>query len=163
MVYFGWPRYYTDPVFLPVGTSIRFTLMTRIVYGFSMFLCGIGAALQDRRRDVRFLAAVAAPWLLFFMILTQMHGRYSIWAAGILAILAGVNFGMATLGVIVSLISWMGIVENQLLISPNWSPRTLQTLQQVDPAPGWALLLIAGILLYVSLTRSGNAPHKCGR
>ncbi|MGD0137706.1 MAG: hypothetical protein ABSD28_02430 [Tepidisphaeraceae bacterium] len=150
-VYCDWPHKVSDPVTLPLLGEVTFTTFTRIVYGICLALCGIGAAIHDRRRETRFLASMVAPWLLFFMILTQMHGRYSIWAAGLSALLAGVGSGMALLGVLVSIVSLLGMVENQLLFSRDWSPDTLELLRSCDPGLGWVLVLSALIYLYVAV------------
>jgi hypothetical protein len=151
-VYLDWPQSTGDPVTIPlIGAQVTFTTATRIVYGICLGLCGIGAAIHDRRRESRFLASMVAPWLLFFVILTQMHGRYSIWAAGLSALLAGVGAGMSLLGVLVSAVSLCGIVENQLLFSREWSPETLSVLRGCDPGLGWVLLISALIYLYFAL------------
>jgi hypothetical protein len=153
-VYFEWPPQTTQMVPIPfTHLAVTFTTLTRIIYGLTLLLCGVGAALQDRRRDSRFLAAMVAPWLLFFMILTQMHGRYSVWAAAICPLLAGVNVGMAVLAMVVGCVSCMGIVQNELLFSRGWSPQTLQLLDRLDPAPGFVLLLITGTVVYMALSR----------
>jgi hypothetical protein len=159
-VYFNWPPDPTQPVPIPfLHAAVTFTQLTRIVYAITLILCGIGVAMNDRRRDARFLIGIAAPWLLFFMILTQMHGRYTIWAGAILPLLAGAGAGLTLLAVIVSIIGCMGIMHNQLLFSPRWSPDTLQLLSSLDPGPGIVLQLIAGILLYMAVvprSRSGE-------
>jgi hypothetical protein len=152
VVYLHWPTSTTDLVTLPlIGVQVTFTTATRIFYAMFLALCGIGAAVHDRRREARFLASMVAPWLLFLMILTQMHGRYLVWAAGVSALLAGVGPGMAMLGILVSLVSWWGMVENQLLFARHWSSATLSFLQGCDPDLGWLLLLCAWIYLYMAL------------
>jgi hypothetical protein len=152
MVYLQWPDRPTDLVTVPfIAAQITFTTLTRIVYAFTLLLCGIGAAIQDRRRDPRFLIAMSAPWLLFFLILTQMHGRYTIWAAGLTALMAGAGVGVTLLGILVTLVSLLGIIHNQLLFSRDWSPDTLSTLQGLDPSLGWILVLVAGIYLYLAV------------
>jgi hypothetical protein len=156
-MYWRWSPQTTEDVKLPfVNESVTFTHLMRIIYFITLLLCGVGAAMHQRRRDARFLVAIVAPWLLFFMILTQMHGRYDIWAAAICPLLAGAGMGLAFLGVIVSIVACMGIIHNQLLFSRDWSPDTLQWLNHVDPAPGLLLLLIAGILLYLAVVPRGR-------
>jgi hypothetical protein len=156
-VYRQWPRETTDPVDIPfTHITVTFTWLTRIIYAIALALCGFGAAMQDRRRDTRFLTAMVAPWLLFFLILTQMHGRYPIWAAAMGSLLAGVSLGMSLLGVIVSLVAWMGIVENQLLFTPFWSITTIAQFRRLDPAVGFLFVLIAAIYLYTAVTPRGR-------
>jgi hypothetical protein len=144
-----------DPFQIPfTQTIITYKTATLILYGVTVLLCAAGAAFHARRRrpDTRFLAAMATPWLCAFMLLAQMHGRYTIWAAGLSALLAGVSVGMALLGVLLSLIATMGIIENQYTFVPNYNPDTLHNLRNLDPHVGWALLLIMGIFLYISAT-----------
>jgi hypothetical protein len=151
-VYFQWPTQTNEDVQVPyTNLHMQFTMLTRTVYAIMLALCGVGAALQDRRRDVRFLAAIVAPWLLFFMILTQMHGRYDVWAAAICPLLAGVEFGMAFLAIIVGCVCCMGIMHNQMLFSSDWWPQALELFGRLDPGPGFLLLLITLIVLYVAL------------
>jgi hypothetical protein len=99
---------------------------------------------------------MVAPWLLCFLILTQMHGRYTIWATAMAALLAGSGIGMALLGVILSLIAWLGIAQNQLLFVPRWSVDTLALMRRLDPAVGFVLLMIGAILVYMSVTPRGR-------
>ncbi len=156
-VYYDWPTSPTDPVTIPwTGITLGYTQFSRILSTILVALCGIGAAIHDRQRDRRFLASMTAPWLLFFMVLTQMHGRYSIWAAGISALLAGIDLGMAMLGVVVSIIAMLGMIENQLLFSRDWWPGLLDFTQQVDPGLGWVLLVASGIYLYCAVA---PRPH----
>jgi hypothetical protein len=153
MVYWHWPEQTTDPVTVPwINKVITFTDMTRYIYAVTVVLCGIGAAIHHRRRDPRFLVAMVAPWLLFFVILTQMHGRYTVWAGGLSALLAAESVGLSLLGVIVSIAGVLGMAENQLVFRPNWSPETTRILRELDPALGWVLVLIAAIWLYVVVT-----------
>jgi hypothetical protein len=134
-----------------IGKTISVHTMMRGLYFSTLILCGIGAAIQHYRRDTRLLVALATPWLTMFLLLPQMHGRYSIWAAGACALLAGESVGLALLGLIVSVVAALGIMENQMLFRPDWWPDLLNLLQRVDPHPGWVLVLSAVIFLYVAL------------
>jgi hypothetical protein len=157
-VYYHWPMHPTDPVTIPwTGITLGCTQFSRIVSAILVTLCGIGAAIHDRRRERRFLVSMAAPWLLFFMVLTQMHGRYCIWAAGLSALLAGIDLGMAMLGVVVSIIGMLGMIENQLLFSRDWWPGLLDFTQQVDPGLGWVLLVASGVYLYCAIAPQPRA------
>jgi hypothetical protein len=135
-------------------TAATYRDATLTIYAVALLLCSAGAAWHARRRrpDTRFLAAIATPWLCAFMILSQMHGRYTVWAAGLSALLAGVSVGLSLLGVLLSLIATLGIMENQYLFVRDYDPDTLRTLQALDPHLGWILLLIMGIFLYTSAT-----------
>jgi hypothetical protein len=151
VVYYQWPERWDDVVTLPLIGDVTFTGATRIAYGIVIVLCGIGAAMQDRRKDSRILAAVMLPWLMFFLILTQMHGRYSVWAAGISAMLMGVNTGLGLLGVVISMISFLGMMHNQMLFERDWWPAALEMVRGMDPGLGWALLVCAGVIFYFAM------------
>jgi hypothetical protein len=152
--YFGWSRTQPEePVYLPYfDTTVPIRVFLRGVYLVCIVLCGIGAAIQSARKDTRFLAAVTAPWLLFFLVLTQMHGRYSIWAAGISALLAGVSTGMALLGVVVTIVATLGIMQNQYRSAPDFDPWLLSVLRHADPGIGWIFILAALCYLFVALS-----------
>ncbi|HEX8341213.1 MAG TPA: hypothetical protein VF624_09915, partial [Tepidisphaeraceae bacterium] len=150
--YFEWGSNPNALVAVPViGTQVSAHTMMRASYAVALLLCAIGAAVQSARRDTRFLVAVAAPWLVCFMLMTQMHGRYSVWAAGLSALLAGVSVGMALLGVLVAVVAWLGIVQNQYIFVPRYDPQTLALLERLDPHLGLVLALAAGIYLYTAL------------
>jgi hypothetical protein len=80
-----------------------------------------------------------------------------VWAAGISALLTGVNTGLGLIGVIISLVSLLGMMENQMLFQRDWWPAALQNIQNVDPGLGWALLVCAGVIFYFSMV------PKCAR
>ncbi len=144
-----------DAVTLPLaGKVVTYRTAALIVYGVCLLIAGAGAAIHSRKRspNTRFLVAMVAPWICFFMILPQMHGRYLMWAAGLSALLAGVSVGMALLGLLVTAVSWMNIVENQYMFQPGYDPDGLRTLQSLDPHVGWMVLLIMLIYLYVAVT-----------
>ncbi|HEY7088417.1 MAG TPA: hypothetical protein VH518_10035 [Tepidisphaeraceae bacterium] len=155
----GWPRDPSQPVRVPlIGSEIPFRTSEWIIYGVCLLICGIGAAVHARKRDVRFVAAMVAPWLCFYLLLPQMHGRYGVWAAGAAALLAAIGVGPALLGLLVSIIACMGIIQNQYLFVPEYAPQVLQALQTIDPHPVFALLLIAGILLCLCVPIPRVAP-----
>jgi hypothetical protein len=152
-----WYESPSDLVTVPAFISkepLTYRTVSLILYGVCLVICGIGAAIQSRRRrpSMRLLVAIVAPWVCFYMLLPQMHGRYLMWAAGLSALLAGVSAGMAIFGVIISCVSWMNIVENQYIFEPQYDPSGLRTLQALDPHVGWMVLLIMGIFLWVSVT-----------
>jgi hypothetical protein len=151
----------SDELTLPIiGKVVTYRTASVIVYGICLLICSIGAAVHGRRRkpDTKFLVAIAAPWVCFFVVLTQMHGRYLMWGAGMCSLLAAESVGLALLGVIVSIISTLGTLQNQLMFTPSYDPDLLRDLQSIDPHVGWATLLIALILLYVSV--SGTIPTR---
>lgn len=121
------------------------------IYGITLVISGLGAAIQAKRNDVRFLICMAAPWVLFYLLMPQMHGRYLLWGAAMAALLAGVDLGMLLIGAIVMGIGFLNIVYNQYYYIPSWDPKNLNNIQVVMPHLGWALIVAAGVYLYVGL------------
>lgn len=134
-----------------IGKTVSTHTTLRTIYFLTLIWCGLAAAIQHYRKDTRLLVALATPWLTMFMLMPQMHGRYSVWAAGACALLAGESLGLALLGVLVSVVAALGIVENQLLFRQDWWPDLILLLRRVDPHLGWVLLTAMGVQLYVAL------------
>jgi hypothetical protein len=114
-------------------------------------LCAIGAAKHSRKPDTRFLLCFAAAMLCAFVVLPQLNDRYIVWAAGLSALLAGVDVGLTLIGVIISIIGWIGMTElsythnNESGTLQDWIP--LFTRMQVHP--GWIMIIAAMIYLYM--------------
>lgn len=129
----------------PVGPLETRRFLTAL-YGASMLLCSLGAAIQSRRRDARILVALAAPWVLCFALLPQMHERYLVFAAGISAVLAGLGVGMTLLHLLIT------VLAAAPMLPANFWPELTRYLRPAYPGTGWLLLLVAGMLLYLSLS-----------
>ena len=69
--------------------TLQWTL--RLIYLAALVLCALGAARHARSRDPRLLIAIAAPWLIMFALLAQMHERYLLWGAVLSAVALGVS------------------------------------------------------------------------
>ena len=124
------------------------------VYVALLVVCAVGAALQYRRRDPRLLIALAAPWLLFFAVVPQMHQRYLIWGAGVSALAVGVDWGLALLHLFITAIAWLMEIHTMLADKPRYAPDFLSDLDGIHPGIGWAVMLCAAIFLYVAVTPS---------
>jgi len=158
--YLAWPNDRTQLIDAPLVGKTELRKLAVGIYVFCLLLCGAGAALHDRRRDTRFLIAVSLPWLLFFLVLPQMQSRYLVFAAVMSSVLFAAGFGLGLLGVIVSIIGGLGVLEDAYRNQGGRPPITqslpsLQTLQAIDPHIGWMLLMVALILLYHAV-----APRK---
>jgi hypothetical protein len=118
--------------------------------GVCLIISGVGAAIQHRKRDKRFLAAMTLPWLTFYMTLTQQQSRYLMWAATVGALLVALGPGMALLGVLISLLGWISIHQTVTYASGG-SLRDYPWIPALDPHAGWILLMITLILMYQAL------------
>jgi hypothetical protein len=131
-----------------------------VLFAGLLIACGVGAALQSRRRHPRFLAAVVAPWALMPNVLCQMMCRYQIWGAVLSALLIGIGSGMALLHILMTCLC-TGMILNQLL--PNdlsRSPQLHQFVTNFAPDDGWLMLGAAAIILFVALTPGSTAPNQ---
>lgn len=138
------------------GLNIILDLTTRhlllAMYGASLILCGWGAAMHAKRSDPRLLIALAAPWILAFAILTQMHERYLVWAAAILGVGCAVSTGMTLLhGIVIAISSGM-IFHDMLYASGNqWWPEMARFLEQNRQGLSYLVLQTALIYLVVAV------------
>jgi hypothetical protein len=142
-------RFYPD-------ISIRAVLVA--IYAVALIVCAFGVARQDLRNDRRVLIALATPWLLMFTFLPQMHERYLYWGAALTALAAGVSLGTTLLHLVISALACVAM--------GNWLFRGQDmaltgVLQGMYPDSAWAVILIALISLYLSITPSGvrSARH----
>jgi hypothetical protein len=160
--HFGWQT--DDPAttlelhFWPFQSNYPLTLKQLLwgVYVLTVVLCAIGAAVQDRRRDTRMLIALAAPWILFFALVPQMHQRYLVWAAGITAIVGSLDFGLLVLHLLVTGLAWGMQAHTVLKADPTFAPQTLRFLVATYPGTGWMILLIGAIFLYLAVMPGGR-------
>lgn len=132
------------------GTLVTYRQLAGGIHIICLVLLAIAGAIQWRRKDSRFLITMVAPFILAYLILPQMHGRYLIWGAAMSSLLFGASFGLGLLGLIVSGIALLGMAQNQYTFDRNWDPNGYRTMLQINPHLGWVLILIALILLYVA-------------
>ena len=172
---FGW-RTPQETMFTIAGHEVTVQQATRGLFFAALGLCLWGVARQARRRDPRLLVAVIAPWLVFFALPTQIHDRYLIYAATIAAICIGQSGGMALLGVVLTLITWVLSLRSMLLapgtnlglgrqlqsVAPDWfGPSSGYTLWRnvsvVYPDIAWAVLLAMLVIVYTAVTSTKRA------
>ena len=155
--YLRWP----NSAFFKVWGDMEMQQLMGMVYGICLLLCGIGAAIQYRRRDTRFLIAMFLPWLLFFLLLTNVRGRYIVWAAAMSALLPGSGVGMTLLGILVTVIATLETMQAQSIVNRTYyaiaPPDWMHYVTALEPHLGWPLLLIAGISLYYTMTPRTSA------
>jgi hypothetical protein len=93
--------------------TLQWTL--RLLYLGALTVCAYGAARQVRDRDPHVLIAIAAPWLLMFALLGQMHERYLVWGAVVSAVALGVSLRLSIIHFIISAASTAMIVQVMLI------------------------------------------------
>lgn len=135
--------------------DVTFTVRDVLVSAFalSLLLCGIGAARHARRNDPRLLFALAAPWVLLFALLPQIHQRYLLWGAVVTAMGLAADVGAGLLlHLLVTALAWAFMAHTMLRIDPRFSPWFWRLLEGSHPGIGWATLLCAFIYLYLALS-----------
>ncbi len=156
------------------GMPIKAALTAMYVIG--LVGCAIGAAIQYRRNSARFLVAIVAPWLLFYTLMPQMHGRYLIYAAAVGSVLVVLGTGGVLIDLALIAVALMTTLHPMLHAGADresfpggdsfWNDHGAQIFQFCSkslPDVGWAMLFLAGMLLYLSIKPSpleGFAPPK---
>jgi hypothetical protein len=159
---FGWRL--LDPVFtLHVPwTAWHWTVNMRYflfgLYVITLVMAALGAALQRQRNDPRFVIAMITPWLTFFALGPQMHERYLLWGATMLASAGMVvdvgGVGLTLLGILLSLITVMMVLAVELTENHRYM-YWFWRIRHLEPGPAYAVLLACAICMYLSL-----APRK---
>jgi hypothetical protein len=135
--------------------NLQWTL--RLIYLGCLALCALGAARHVRNRDPRLLIAVAAPWLIMFALLAQMHERYLVWGAVLSAAALGVSLRLTLLHFLFSTMSAVMIYQ-VLLLDKKFGPtlHTIDLLEHARPIASWVLL--AAVAIYFREALSNRAP-----
>ena len=130
--------------------TLQWTL--RLLYLGALSGCAYGAARQVRDRDSRALIAIAAPWLLMFALLGQMHERYLVWGAVVSAVALGVSFRLSIIHFIISAASTVMIVHVMLidkkLEGTLWA---IDLLKHVRPYASVVVLSCVAVYLWNTL------------
>jgi hypothetical protein len=93
--------------------------------------------------------AMAAPWLIMFALLGQMHERYLIWGAVVSAVALGVNLRLSAFHFLISLASTAMIVH-VLLVDKKLDPtlRVIDVLEKARPIASWIVLVCIALCLW---------------
>jgi hypothetical protein len=142
----------------------------RLLYLGALALCARGLMRHLRARDPRALIAIAAPWLLMFGLLGQMHERYLMWGAVVSAVALGVSVRLSIIHFIVSIASTAMIVH-VMLIDKKLDPtlKAIDFLHGVRPYASFVVLACVAVYLWDALAvripvfqhrevRSGTTP-----
>ena len=135
--------------------TLQWTL--RLVYLGALVLCALGAARHARTRDPRLLIAIAAPWLIMFALLAQMHERYLLWGAVLSAVALGVSVRLTVLHFLFSAMS-VTMITYVLLLDKKLGPTltTIDFLERMRPMASW--LLLGCTAIYFREVLSNRAP-----
>jgi len=147
----------------PWHVPLRYLMIT--AYLLCATLSGIGMAVQHRRRSPYFFFAMVAPWVLMFTLLPQMQARYLLWAAVFSA--AAASFSIEGL-LLCILLSAINVIDTSLfMFKMGYGTSFFETYGPwfipFFPGISWAVLLIAGIWLYLALKPGRRLSSKPGR
>ncbi len=126
-----------------------------LIYGILLVACTFGLARADLRNDRRILLGLATPWILMFAFMPQMHERYLYWGAVLSALSVGVSLGATLLHLVTTLLASLAMAGWLSRISDVFSRKLLIP---THPDSAWAVILIALIFLYLSITPSAGKP-----
>ena len=127
--------------------------MLRLAYLGGLALCSLGAARHSRNRDPRLLIAIAAPWLLMFALLGQMHERYLMWGAVVSAVALGVSLRLSAVHFIISAMSTAMIVHVMLIDKKlETTLGVVDLLRSVRPYASGLLLVCVAVCLWDTIS-----------
>ncbi len=139
------------------GTPLTVKWGLQIIYGITLVLCAVGAARHSRRNSVGVLIALAAPWVLMFALVAQLHERYLMWGAAMTAAFVAVSFGLTLLHLLTTALAMLPMMLSLLPMDPKLAPKWVFFMRGANPDIGWMVLLLAAIFLYLSLV---NRPKR---
>ena len=121
----------------------------RLLFLSTIVLCARGAARHVRNRDPRLLISIAAPWLLMFALLGQMHERYLVWGAVVSAVALGVSVRLSIIHFIISAASTAMIIH-VMLVDKKLDPtlRAIDVLHNIRPYASVLMLVCVAIYFW---------------
>jgi hypothetical protein len=174
-----WPTFLTRWQYWPAVTvDLTAKTVFNTIYIVMLLVSCIGVSLQARRNDRRMLLALVTPWLVFFVFPAEVHGRYSLFFAGISAICIGESIGMFLLNLFFTALATIHILDDLLqagdasgwsrllwarypnLFSYDCADRLYRFLEGTHPDLAWALFLATGIFLYQSFKKTSDAGSE---
>jgi len=140
---------------LHLHITLQWTL--RLLYLVALALCARGLARHLRDRDPRVLIAIAAPWLLMFALLGQMHERYLMWGAVVSAVALGVSVRLSIIHFILSAASTAMIVH--VMLTDKKLEATLPTIDVLKHIrPYGSIVVLTCVAVYLWETISTRIP-----
>jgi hypothetical protein len=123
--------------------------LLRGVYLCLLALCACCVARLAQNRDRRALILIAAPWLIMFALLGQMHERYLVWGAVVSAVALGVSVRLSVLHFIISLLS-TAMIFHVMLIDRKLDATmgVIEWLSAIRPYASWLVLICVAIWLW---------------
>ena len=151
----GWSL--KDPFWSVHLGSMHFDLTVqwalRLFYLGTLALCAHGMGRLWRDREPRVLIAIAAPWLLMFALLGQMHERYLMWGAVLSAVALGVSFRLSAIHFVISAAS-VAMIVHVMLIDKKLEATlpAIHLLKNIRPYASGVVLACVGVYLWSTIS-----------
>jgi len=125
----------------------------RLFYLGALAVCAHGMARLLRDREPRVLIAIAAPWLLMFALLGQMHERYLMWGAVLSAVALGVSFRLSAIHFVISAAS-VAMIVHVMLIDKKLEATlpAIHLLKHIRPYASGVVLACVGVYLWSTIS-----------
>jgi len=125
----------------------------RLFYLGALAVCAHGMGRLLRDRDPRVLIAIAAPWLLMFALLGQMHERYLMWGAVLSAVALGVSFRLSAIHFVISAAS-VAMIVHVMLIDKKLEATlpAIHLLKHIRPYASGVVLACVGVYLWSTIS-----------
>jgi hypothetical protein len=133
-----WPMWSHEFGSRYISITPQWTL--RVLYLGTLTLCALAAARHTRNRDPRGLIAIAAPWLVMFALLGQMHERYLMWSAVISAVALVISVRLSAIHFFISIAS-TAMIAHVMLIDKKLDA-TLGVIDLLHSVRPYASLLV---------------------
>lgn len=153
-----------DPLSPPLRhrfDAITLGMLMKSAYALGTIGCAIALARHDRRNDIRALAAMVAPWMLFYLLMPQLSSRYFVWSAAASCMLVALGVGPMLLHLIISASAALTITHVLILYSRGrgseaWWPELTIFLRGLHPGTAWLTLMLTAVVTYLAWTGSGR-------
>lgn len=126
--------------------GVRLALVATFAAGLAA--CARTAVRTSRTADPRLLACLAAPWVLLYAVMPQMHERYFVFAAAITAAPAVLIPGYVLLHLAITALALLAMIPLKFL--PAWIIAPGADLRQ---EVSWMAVVCAAVSLTVALWR----------
>jgi hypothetical protein len=147
----SWIHEHVNLSWLGIENDWSFRQLLRYTFAAMLVMCAMALAWHHSRRRTAGLVAIAAPWVIMFALLPQMHERYLLYGAGITSIVVGHSIGLGLLHILVSLCATGMMFHSMLSHDRNYWPEMLRTLQGMHPGVGWAVFLMAMVFFFCAI------------
>jgi hypothetical protein len=151
------------------GGEVTIRQLLQAITMVLLIVAGAMMGVQQRRKDVRFLAAAALPMVMVYLLLPQMHERYALYAAAATVMMIGIGVS----GLLVAA-GWTVLAGAMMLLCmiasrgwpadwASWSAVLLPLYPGLDgrggpsfPAAVWGAIAMSLVVLVTALGRSAR-------